>query len=258
MNINSQKRGQVTIFIIVAIVIVVLGVLLFLFYPKISTTSTFDVENPEAFIQDCVEDDLNDLIQTLSKHGISIDPVEPFAWYEQEKLQYLCYTPNYDEACARSPPFLIESFQEEISENIKPIIDSCFESLKQSYESKSYTVVMKKSLRDPKTAILPEQINIGISNYELTITKQTTGKYVSFNIILNNNLYELLNLASNILGDDVQVGQADKSKYMLENIGLEVTGPEYTDGTNIYVIKDKNTGQIFQFASRSWVSQPGV
>lgn len=253
----KDKRGQVTIFIIVAIVIVVIGVLIFAFYPKLKSTTSFDVENPERFLQNCIEDELKNLVNTMSAQGGSLDPIE-YSFYDQEKLQYLCYTPNYDEACARSPAFLIDNFEKEISEKIKLNVDNCFNSLEESYRSKAYTTTLKKSLSKVETKILLKELRLELLNYELTVSKSSTEKYTSFNIFVNSNLYELLDVASNILEDEVDFGQADKTQYMLDNSNLEITGPEYSDGTNIYLIKNKKTKEVFQFASRSWVSTPLV
>ena len=72
MNINSNKRGQVTLFIIIAIVIVALGLLIYFLWPKITTGPTFDTENPERFIQDCVEDELDSIVTNLAEHGINL------------------------------------------------------------------------------------------------------------------------------------------------------------------------------------------
>jgi len=43
------KRGQVTIFIIIAIIIIVLGVLIYLFYPQIQSWISPESKNPAAF-----------------------------------------------------------------------------------------------------------------------------------------------------------------------------------------------------------------
>ena len=258
MNINSNKRGQVTLFIIVAIVIVVIGALIYFLYPRITSSSTFDVENPERFIQDCVEDDLRILVKDLAMHGISLDPTEPFAWYDTEKIQYLCYTPNYGEVCTRSPLFLITEFQDQISENIKLKVDSCFDSLEEAYASKGYIVDSKRSSGQINTKILPQQTILELVKYEITVSKGTSQKYNSFNILLNNNLYELLVVSSKILEDEVRFGEADRLKYMLATLDLNITASEYSEGTNIYIVESKKTKEKFQFASRSLVSQPGI
>ena len=47
-NKMINKRGQITLFIILGIVVVAAAVLIFLFWPKISSTIGFGAENPSA------------------------------------------------------------------------------------------------------------------------------------------------------------------------------------------------------------------
>ena len=51
-----RKRGQVTIFVIIAIVIIAAVILTYVFYPKIKAPTELSVKNPSAFIQSCLED----------------------------------------------------------------------------------------------------------------------------------------------------------------------------------------------------------
>lgn len=245
-------------FIIIAIVIVVIGALIYFLVPRITTTTTFDAENPERFLQDCVEDELNSLVKDLAMHGIDRDPAEPFVWYNTEKINYLCYTPNYGEACTRSPPFLATEFENQINENIKTTADNCFNSLVETYTKKSFTVSGLKQ-GTLNTEILPNEIRLNLEKYELTVSKGNSQTHKSFTILLNNNLYELLTVSSKILEDETLFGEADRVKYMLANLNLRITASEiYGDGTIVYIVENKNTGEKFQFASRSKITRPGL
>ena len=93
----SNKRGQVTIFIIIALLLILIVLFVFLILPRISTSGGFDTENPKAFIQSCVEDDLEDIIEVISKQGGSYEEPLLYDYYELEKVQYLCYTEKYGE-----------------------------------------------------------------------------------------------------------------------------------------------------------------
>ena len=50
------KKGQVTIFIIVAIIIVVLAVLIYLFFPQIKSAIGAGAQDPQSFMQSCMEE----------------------------------------------------------------------------------------------------------------------------------------------------------------------------------------------------------
>ena len=55
-----KKRGQVTIFIIIAIVIIAAAILIYTLVPKASTGTTFDAKNPQGFIQSCLQKTIED------------------------------------------------------------------------------------------------------------------------------------------------------------------------------------------------------
>src|SRR3989338_1392512 len=98
-------RGQLTIFIIVAILVVAIVALLFAF-PKLRTAVGFEKpESPENFIQTCLEDTIKENVELISSQGGSLEP-SPSVEYLDEKIQYLCYTPQKYQACVVQIPFL--------------------------------------------------------------------------------------------------------------------------------------------------------
>ena len=105
--------------------------------------------------------------------------------------------------------------------------------------------------------LLPKRV-VASFNYVLTVSRAQTDRYDSFSVVLNNNLYELISIANSIIEWEVIEGEANPRTYMaLYNDFLIVERNHRDDGTNIYVLTDKNTEDKFQFASRSWVFLPG-
>ena len=138
-----EKRGQVTFFIIIAIIIIVAGVLVYFFVPKASTQTTFDVKNPQGFIQSCLQKTIEGRITTLSLQGGSLNP-EFYFTYENNKVQYLCYTNEYYSKCVVQPPILTQQYIEsEIKDSISSDVSSCFDSLQQSYKNDGYVPSLK-------------------------------------------------------------------------------------------------------------------
>jgi len=252
--LNQQKKGQVTIFVIIAIFIVILGVLIFLFYPKLKITSKFNEDNPEAFLQNCVEDALKENVKTISLNGGYYNP-EFFYMHQDEKFSYLCYSNQYYELCTVQEPFLKDRVESEITNSTKEKVNECFNSIKEKYLQKGYSVDLKQG--QIVTEILPDKILMSFPKYEITITKETTKTFNSFNIFLNNNLYLLVSIATNIIKWETAFGEADALVYMLVYDGLKIQKLKQFDGTKLYIIEDKKTGEKFQFASRSLAFPPG-
>ena len=104
--------------------------------------------------------------------------------------------------------------------------------------------------------LLPKRI-VGIFNYSLILTKGSTERYDSFSVVLNNNLYELVSIASSILNWEARYGKAESTIYMNYYHDLKVEPKLQSDGTTIYILTDRNNGNKFQFASRSVAWPPG-
>jgi len=250
---KGEKRGQVTIFIIIAIVIVALAVLFYFLLPQIETTTGFDEQNPGAFIQTCIEDKINDAVETVSLQGGSINP-EHYFTYNNVKIEYLCYTNENYKTCVVQQPLLKQHIESEIKDEIQPDVVNCFNVLKDSYERRNYNVQMEPGVTTVE--LLPKRVVTNF-NYIVTVSKGETKRYDSFNVILNNNLYEFVVIANSIIEWETSLGKADPRTYMTYYPDLKVELNLRDDGTRIYVLTDRNTGNKFQFASRSLVFPPG-
>lgn len=243
------KRGQVSIFIIIAILVVGLVVVGIMLYPNIKTSIGLEETNPALFIQTCLEDTMKETVQKISLQGGSISP-EHFILHDNEKVEYLCYTNENYRTCIVQQPMLKSHIQTEIKEDIKDEADDCFDSLKRNYEARGYNVDLRKQAMNIE--LLPKRV-VANFNYTLTLTKTDTQRYESFVVVLNNNLYELVGIANSIVEWETTLGNANIGAYMTYYTDLKVEEKPKSDGTKIYVITDLNTGNKFQFASRSQV-----
>jgi len=252
----KEKKGQVTIFIIIALLLIVFGVLIYFFGPKFGVGSGFSADNPQAFIQSCVEDDLQEIISEVSLQGGSMNP-SPYFLYKDNKIQYLCYTNENYEFCKVQVPFLRDFIESQISKKIKEKVDSCFNTLGEKYKGKGYDFELKEGVL--RTELLPRKILITLPGYEVTVSKEETKRYNSFNVIANTNLYQLVAIASNLVEWESTVGDSNTRVYMLVYPDeLKIQKLKQTDDTKVYILENKKTGDLFQFAVRSLAFPPGI
>lgn len=249
-----NKRGQITIFIIIGIIIVVLAILLFLFFPQIKTTLGFSDLNPSEFIQDCIEEEISDNVLMLSAQGGSLNP-EHYILYNNEKIEYLCYTNEYYKTCVMQQPMLKEHIESELADSIKIETNDCFNAMKENFEKRGYSVNLKQGAAEVE--LLPNRISVNFNN-ALTLAKnEQTEKYDSINVVLNNNLYELISITNSILNWEARYGDSETTTYMNYYHDLKVEKKKQSDGTTIYILTDRNNQNKFQFASRSLAWPPG-
>ncbi len=249
----KNNSGQVTIFIIVAVIIIALGILIYMFYPKIQSTLGLEQKNPSAFIQTCLEDEIENSVKEVSLRGGSINP-EHYIIYDNGKIEYLCYSEGYYEKCIMQQPMLKNHIESEIKNEILPKVKDCFDNLEESYEGKGYNVNLKRG--ETGIELLPKRI-VATFNYSLTLTKDGSEKYEPFRVVVNNNIYELVSITNSILNWEAHYGDAETTIYMNYYHDLKVEKKKQSDGTTIYILTDRNNGNKFQFASRSVAWPPG-
>lgn len=250
---QSGKKGQVTIFIIISVVVVALGVLIYMFYPQIKTTLGLTPTNPSDYMQTCIEEEIANTVEKLSLQGGSLTP-EHYIIYDNEKVEYLCYTREYYKTCVMQQPMLKQHIESEIESEIREEVTDCFDSLKESYENKGYSVNLKKG--EISVELLPKRI-VSTFGYSLTLTKDDTEMYDSFRVVLNNNLYELVSIANSILNWEAHYGDAEVTIYMDYYHDLKVEKKKQSEGSTVYILTDRNNENKFQFASRSVAWPPG-
>ncbi len=249
-----NKKGQLTIFVIVAIVIVALGVLVYNFFPEIKTTLGFAVNNPGSFMQECMDEELGNSVKMISSQGGSLDPVHYYL-YLDEKIEYLCYTNEDYLTCVVQQPLLKQHIENEIKNAIKNKEDSCFAELRNSFQGQGYSVDLKEG--NTSVELLPKRVVVTF-NRQLTLTKEDSETYEKLDVVLNNNLYELMSVANSIINMEVQFGDSETTVYMNYYHNLKVEKLKQGDGTKVYILTNRDTGNKFQFATRSKVFPAGI
>jgi len=248
-----EKKGQVTIFVIIAIIIIVAGILIYTFFPGIRSNFGESLKNPPAYMQSCLENELFDTIEILSLRGGSIDPPNYFL-YENNRVGYLCFTNEYYKTCTVQIPFIEEHVENEIKLALENNVNFCLDSMKESYEKRGYNINLQKG--DFEIDLEPKSIILDL-NSKLSLQKEGSEEYDSIRVSINNNLYELVNIAQSILDWETKVGDAETTIYMNYYHHLKVEKYKQSEGTTIYIITNRNTGEKFQFASRSLAWPPG-
>lgn len=247
-----QKRGQTTVFIILAIVIVVFGILIYFFYPQVSSALGFSVA-PSAFMSECIQSEVLSGVDLLSKQGGYANP-EGYITYEGQNVKYLCYTSQYYIPCYVQQPLLRAHFEQELAQLLKTKAESCATELENYYKSRGYTVS-----RDGETGvsvtIVPEKISVVVSA-PMTVTKENTQKFREFRFEEKSNMYSLLMTATSIIDFESTYGDSETTSYMQYYPNLKIQKNKLGDGSKIYTLSDVTSGESFTFASRS-LAWPG-
>lgn len=253
------KKAQLTIFIILAILIVAIVLFIFLFWPKLKPEYN-ETQTPYSFFEECIEDSIEEKIETISINGgdYEVNPGTAL-FYRGDYIKFLCYTRNYNELCHIQVLFLKNYFENQVSTTIHPEVEGCFDALIRTYEEQGYIVSVTEG--GIETKILPENVQLTF-NRKVTITKDgVTQEYEEFRIREESNLFGIIEIAENIVLWEEGVGEAFPEGYMAVDpymkVELKTVGDVPNDDSHLYIITDRRTGEVFRFASRSLAAPPG-
>jgi len=254
----ETERAQITIFVIIALLIIGFAILIYIFYPKISVALGFSAQSPQEFLETCIEKDFKETIETVSVQGGSLNP-QNYIMYGTNKVEYLCYTGDYYLTCVMQKPLLKNSVESEIKKGISDKVSECIDELKRSYEKKGYDVSM--SGNGFRVELFPERVVVSLDK-QIMLKKGEDimsfgGEKRKLDVVFRNNLYELLSIASSILNSEATYGDAETTIYMDFYHNLKVEKYKQTDGTTVYILTDRDDESKFQFASRSVAWPPG-
>ena len=246
-----NKKAQLTIFIILALVIV--AVLLVLFYPDIKVLVSGPV--PVDYIDDCAEKAAQEALDKIVLQGGSMEP-ENFFMYQGNEIEYLCYTNEYYKTCMMQKPFLKQDIEREIAGYVKPKVETCLSDLKNQLEKRGSDVSLGKT--NVEVSVMPSSILVSVEA-PLTVsgTDKGTQSFNKFNTKIQSHLYDLIMIASSISNWEARYGDSEVMSFMVFYPNLKIEKKKQGDGTTIYILTDNLTKEKFQFASRSLVFPPG-
>ena len=247
-----KRRGQVAVFIILGIALVV--VILFLFKQNIFSIVS-SPKDPSTSIQECVKTSVEEALKILEPQGGQINP-DFYYRYQGNNLSYLCYTEEYMKTCVMQKPLVTKSISKEIENYIRPSVEDCLESVKQNQESKGFSVSMKKP--NITVELVPDNIKVTVDSDFTMSDGESTQSYKSIKTNINSRLYNLAMIAGSILNWEAYYGEAVSMNYMFNYPSIKVEQYKQGDGTIVYILTDRATNEKFMFASRSLVVPPGI
>jgi len=252
MVVEMDKKGQIAIFVILGVALVV--VLLILFSGNKNFTSIFLGKSPVQKMEECVSGPLESGLELVRNQGGSIDP-ENYYLYKDRKIDYICFTDQSFQKCVMQKPLLKESIENELMDYIKEDVVRCLEDERDALNRGTTSVTFK----DPKVevSLVPNDV-IVVTELDLKIVKgETSESYKSIRTDVNSKLYDFVFVAADIANNEVEYGDATVDKYSFLDKSLKVEKIKQGDETTVYILSDRGSDEQFYFAIKSVPIPPG-
>ncbi len=242
-----RNRGQVTIFIILAILLVAAIVLLFIFL-RGRADGGGGMENPAGFIDSCVKNVIEPSAAKVLENGGLIEP-ENYILYQGEKYNYLCYQENYFLPCVNQYPLLENVVEEQIKEDSDFGVGKCFDDLEGELKKKGYGVSGGGLSFEIELSVKKILIHI---DKRLDISKETSQSFDGFEVEYLSSLPELVAIGREIVNQESRNCYFDYNSFMVLYPEYKIRRISY-DEARIYRIIDRKSEEEIKFAVRGCV-----
>jgi len=258
---SIKNKGQVTLFVIVGVLLIMAIALFFLLRSGAipSIVGGFE-EDPQLFLENCIEPKISEGVNLLLKQGGHIDPLlyKSFRFGEEnyQNISYLCYTSKNYVPCVNQEPVLIKNLEDELHEYIGGNLESCFSDWEKNMKNQDYEVDLGGF--NYSVALEPEQVIVEVDR-EITLNKKDESfQYQQFRTVLRDKLYDLAIISQEILSQEAEFCNFDHLGYMILYNDFEIEKFRTSDLDIIYTVIDKQSEETIRFAVRGCVVPPGV
>lgn len=239
------KKGQVTIFIIIALVIVVI-IALFFMISRENNQIPSKSENPKNYIEYCIAKETETQVARIYNNGLMMKPsANELFVLGSRNASLICTTTRPDELCVNYHPLLLGEAKRDLTAELTPGIQTCFDDLKQTFKEgyKEGNMNLSVQIKDGKIEVTV------LRNIEI-INKGQSLAFSVFKGVLNDNLYKFAMIAESIVNKEVNCNCPDElcwstaafeteqenSGYTITRIGMQIG--DIANKRGAYVIQE--------------------
>ncbi len=249
-----QKRGQVSVFVIIGIVAIAAVIFVFLLFRGFQEKAR-EVTNPQEYLKsqigdikkvlnNCIEDKTKEALNKISLQGGHLNPIK-YTNYYGNKVSFLCYKIKDNEDC-----YNMMFTRSEISDEIKPYLETnikkCMNDGLNAFRDKDYKLTSGSFSFDLE---FNDEVLLVNVIYPITLTK---GKIIQvqdrFSKQTKTNFWKFSNLASEIVSYEARGENYDVAEESPKNLYFEI-GRTGIENGNLYTLVSRlNKNEVFYFA----------
>jgi hypothetical protein len=249
-----MKKGQITIFVILAIVIVA-GILFFFLFRTNINGGKGASPDLKSEMQTCVDKAVEQIIEVILPKGGMINP-GLFIKYEGSNVEYLCYSPYYYTPCINRHGSYVQDVKEEIRKFVAEKADDCLYKIKKDYAGKGYS--FDSDAIKTEIELKPGQVRTILKGNIEIIKNEESYRFSEMELTTKNDIYNMAVIAEKIANQESKVCYFNSLEFNMLYPNYKIEKLDKNADTKIYSITNKKNGKILIIAIRSCALIPGI
>ncbi len=253
---HSNKKAQVTIFIIVAIILVALITLAFFYSDNIGFSSS-PAQNPEAYLKNCISNSIKQSeAMILKSNGYPQLNSDNYILYDKEKIPYLCTVSEFYSPCIPQEPAFFNYIRKLMENKVTIDTENCLASLKKDFESKDFD--FKQDPGKVNLVIQRDAILVYLTKNIYASKKENSLTISHVEVLYNTNLYDMIKLEQTIVNYESTLCEFNAMNWMRFDSSIIISATRTSDSTKVYTLQDRLTDRKIKFAIKTCVLPAGI
>jgi hypothetical protein len=252
----TNRKGQVAIWVIVALVIVVsVGILLIAGGKKNLDSFVQETYDVEPYIERCARQAVRGALTEILPQGGFAQP-KNYRYYQGKNVTYLCENIGHFEPCINQHPMLLEEIKSELQKTVESEIDSCFLELQDVLTERNTATSLGPLHTD--ISLGPGQARLDIERQVTLEDRGTKRVFERFDVVVAHPAYDLIQIANEIASQEAKYCYFEYVGYMVLYPQFDIQKVSLSDSTKIYTITDTKSEEAMRIAIRSCAIPPGI
>jgi hypothetical protein len=252
----ENKRGQVTIFIIIAILIVAV-IISFAYFSGWFKFEKSTTENPKEYVENCMLSSVKESEDILLKSNMYPDfNSSNYILFEQEKIPYLCTASEFYKPCIPQDPAIVMRVEQIMENKVARDVENCLKKVYSDLEEENYQVT--KQTGETTIDITLDYININLNETMYIVKGENAYTISGFEFNYGTKFYETLKLIQTIVNFESTICEFNKLNWMQSNNEVIISTTRASDQTKIYSLRDRMTEREVKFAIKTCVLPAGI
>lgn len=252
---KRDKKAQITIFVIIALIIIVAIALIFSIYKR-SPGSLEAWQDPQAHIEGCLKQSLEKTEETLIANNGYRNVTSNYLVYYSERVPYLCNSGSFYVPCVNQEPMFIEKIRKIFQVEVEKDFASCFSSFSRDLKRRGYEI--RENSSSINVEMFSEVIAVKVDK-DLIISKdEKERRYTTFTAEYSSPIYKLANTARNIVNFESTLCEFNAAGWMNNNRDIQIKKFVTSDQSKVYLLRDYASGKELKFAVKTCVLPAGI
>lgn len=252
----KNKKAQVTIFIILALLLVAAIVFVY-FYSGGLGFANSPAQNPEEYLKNCISDSIRqseDLV--LKSNGYPQFNSDNYILYNKEKIPYLCTVSEFYAPCIPQEPAFFNYIRKLMENKVALDTENCLTALKKDLDRRGFNV--KEDPGQVNLSIEKDFISVKMSKKIYASRTEDSLAIAGIDVQYGTKFYDIIKLEQNIINYESTLCEFNVMSWMKSDPSIIIFTTRTSDSTKIYTLKDRLTERQIKFAIKTCVLPAGI